>query len=305
MTKEKFVDIYSYFWDEKFGINFDNLERIIEKEEISWRAKLVKLNKNDKKAKSKYLSWFRNEKGKVDPILLIEKYNLLNKILGNGKNNLPKYSCLIEVHFKLKKSYLSRDDDNFYIIDNPIVKDKVFKLPMVRSTTWKGVLRFATRLVCEDESVIIGLFGNEKGETENFRQGRLFFYPTFFNSISLDVITPLSRKTKTPVKGPIYFEIVPEETEGIFRLLYYPYDLVAKGEFEKIKEEAEEDLEIVAKAIHKMFYEIGFSAKKTSGYGIAEVKEIKINVGEAFGDRKEELKGRVEDVDEFKGKVEV
>lgn len=43
MTKEKFVDIYSYFWDEKFGINFGNLERIIEKEEISWRAKLAKL----------------------------------------------------------------------------------------------------------------------------------------------------------------------------------------------------------------------------------------------------------------------
>lgn len=323
----------------------------------------------NKKAKSQYLSWFRNKKGKVDPILLIEKYNLLNKILGSGKNNLPKYSCLIEVHFKLKKPYISEDDDDFYIIDNPIVKDKVFKLPMVRSTTWKGALRFSAVKVFEDwiyenlnrldkETIfkervrITRLFGNEKGsqneylgklcllaiegkllenekelkekideinkEFENYlirngliskdvpsRAGRLFFYPTFFDRVSLDVITPLRRDTKTPARGPIYFEIVPEKTTGIFRLLYFPFDLVARGEFDKIEKEAKEDLEIVAKAIRKMFYEIGFSAKKTSGFGTAEIEEIKINVGGAFSDGKEKLKGRFESVDEFRGKVEV
>ena len=197
--------------------------------------------------------------------------------------NLPKYAIYLQIKFELKKPYLSKDDDNFYIIDNPIVKDKVFKLPMVRSTTWKGALRFATRLVCEkekyDESIIIRLFGNEKGETKNFRQGRLFFYPTFFDRVSLDVITPLRRDTKTPARGPIYFEFVPENTTGIFRLLYYPFDLVAKGEFDKIEEEVKEDLKIVSKAIHKMFYEIGFSAKKTSVFGTAKVEETKINVG--------------------------
>jgi len=46
---------------------------------------------------------------------------------------------------------------------------------------------------------------------------------------------------------------------------------VAKGEFDKIEKEVEEDLEIVAKAIHKMFYEIGFSAKKSSGFGVVEL----------------------------------
>ena len=100
------------------------------------------------------------------------------------------------------------------------------------------------------------------------RSGRLFFYPTFFDRISLDVITPLSRETKTPVRGPIYFEIVPENTKGIFRLFYYPFDLVAKGEFDKIKNEVKEDLEFLAKALKKMFYETGFSAKKTSGFGV-------------------------------------
>jgi CRISPR/Cas system CMR subunit Cmr6 (Cas7 group RAMP superfamily) len=244
-----------------------------------------------------------NNRRVIQPELTMS-YNMLNDVIC-WTNTIPKYSCLIEVHFKLKKPYLSKDDDDFYIIDNPIVKDKVFKLPMVRSTTWKGALRFATKLVCEDENIIIRLFGNEKEETKNFRQGRLFFYPTFFDSISLDVITPLSRETKTPVRGPIYFEIVPENTTGVFRLLYYPFDLVAKGEFNKIEKEAKEDFEIVAKTIHKVFYEIGFSAKKSSGFGTAEVEEIKIDVGGAFSDGKEELKERFEKVDEFKGKTEV
>jgi CRISPR-associated protein Cmr2 len=238
---------------------------------------------------------------------------------------------------------------------------------MVRSTTWKGVLRFSAIKVFEDwirkklnnsekidkETVfrertkIVRLFGNEKDSQENYlgklcliamrkdqpskkeieeinkefdrwlidkgmiskdvpsRSGRLFFYPTFFDKISLDVITPLSRETRTPVKGraPIYFEIVPENTEGIFRLFYYPFDLVAKGEFDKIENEVKEDLEFLAKALKKMFYEIGFSAKKTSGFGTADVKEVKIKAGEKLKRFENEIKEYFES--EFKDKVEV
>ena len=264
-----------------------------------------------------------------------------------------KYSYLIEITFKLKKPYLSKDDDDFYIIDNPIVKDKVFKLPMVRSTTWKGALRFSAIKVFEDwirerlnnsekidketvfreRSKIVRLFGNEKDSQESYlgklcliamgkdlpskkkeieeinkefnrwlidkgmiskdipsRSGRLFFYPTFFEEISLDVITPLSRETKTPVKGraPIYFEIVPENTEGIFRLLYYPFDLIARGELDKIDDEIEDDMKFLAKVLKKMFYEIGFSAKKTSGFGTAEVVNVRVSCGERLKDKEKE-----------------
>lgn len=64
---------------------------------------------------------------KLDEPLLIESSNF--------SDSLPAYAIQIQITFKLKKPYLSKDDDNFYIIDNPIVKDKVFKVPMVRSTT--------------------------------------------------------------------------------------------------------------------------------------------------------------------------
>ncbi|HBT38894.1 MAG TPA: hypothetical protein DIT29_03930 [Pseudothermotoga sp.] len=219
---------------------------------------------------------------KLDEPLLIESSNF--------SDSLPAYAIQIQITFKLKKPYLSKDDDNFYIIDNPIVKDKVFKVPMVRSTTWKGALRFAFKQICKDQKIEIRLFGNEKGETENFRQGRLFFYPTFFDRISLDVITPLDRETRTPARGPIYFEVVPKNAKGVFKVLYYPFDLIAKGDFDSIEEEVEEDLELLLKTIKKMFTETGFSAKKTSGFGVAEIENATITVGSGLEPYKIKIK---------------
>ena len=255
----------------------------------------------------------------------------LEKLIENDDHNknLPKHAYLIEINFTLKKPYISRDDENFYIIDNPIVKDKVFKVPMIRASTWKGALRFAMIKVFEEKLdnkeineqnwkkekyKIYRLLGNEKkieDKDENYldeiiaealnkepleikkefqtfvksilddgeslsKRGRLTFYPTFFDRISLEVITPLSRETKTPSLGPIYFEIVPENTTGKLRILYYPYDLIAVGEFDKIENEVKEDFRLLGEALKKLFYEIGFSAKKTSGFGTAKIEDIKI-----------------------------
>jgi CRISPR-associated protein Cmr2 len=53
---------------------------------------------------------------------------------------LPPSSWFLQFTFTLAKPYISKDDNPFYIIDNPIVRDKVFRLPMVRPTSWKGNL---------------------------------------------------------------------------------------------------------------------------------------------------------------------
>ena len=54
---------------------------------------------------------------------------------------LPRYSFALEMRFELARPYLSQDDDAFYIIDNPVRKDKVFKVPFMAPTSWKGGLR--------------------------------------------------------------------------------------------------------------------------------------------------------------------
>ncbi len=117
---------------------------------------------------------------------------------------LPRYTFFLSIPFKLATPYLSHDDDLFHICDNPIKKEKIFNVPMV-SGTWKGCLR--SSVMPKDYSSrqkSIGspypeemLFGNDKGEEKDLHKGRLYFFPTFFNEISLEVINPHDRKSKS------------------------------------------------------------------------------------------------------------
>jgi CRISPR-associated protein Cmr2 len=98
--------------------------------------------------------------------------------------------------------------------------------------------------------------------------GRLMFYSTFFNLIDVDVINPHSRKTRAGTH-PIYLECVPIGAQGTFSLLYVPFDLIGKEERD-IKQQSLADLELIAEGLSAMFLTYGFSAKRTSGYGVAE-----------------------------------
>jgi len=54
---------------------------------------------------------------------------------------LPDLSFALHFTFALRKPYLSQDEAEFYIIDNPVRKDKVFRLPYMAPSQWKGALR--------------------------------------------------------------------------------------------------------------------------------------------------------------------
>lgn len=222
---------------------------------------------------------------------------------------LPPYSAFFQFQFTLATPYISRDDDVFHICDNPVRKDKVFKVPAVAGSSWKGNLSWtATRLylLCWEEEHdpqklaegrlrLSLLFGNEKDEhyLENlepkdkaeqvtclFREklkeqfnyhseeiltsyaGCLYFYPTFFDRIGLELINPHDRTTRAG-KKPIYFESVPPGTTGYFSLLYAP----RVGISECV---ARKDLALIAESLREMMVCYGFSAKKSSGFGEAE-----------------------------------
>ena len=108
---------------------------------------------------------------------------------------------------------------------------------------------------------------DEKAEMPH-HSGRLMFYPTFFNLIDVEVINPHSRETRAGTH-PIYLECVPIGAEGTFSLLYVPFDLISKDEAQT-KKQALEDLKLVSEGLQAMFLTYGFSAKRTSGYGVAE-----------------------------------
>jgi Uncharacterized protein predicted to be involved in DNA repair (RAMP superfamily) len=224
--------------------------------------------------KKKEAASLRVEWGKrVGKISVPEPEHELWQMIAKPKLNLaylPYASFFLQFTFKLAKPYISKDDNPFYIIDNPIVRDKVFQLPMVRSTGWKGNLYSALWQLGhdkQDDEQMQRLFGETRGE-EGGWAGRLFFYPTFFTQTSLEIINPHDRKRRVG-KNPILFESVPAGAQGTFSLLYVPFDLIGKEE-SYIKQQALADLELIAEGLSAMFLTYGFSAKRTSGYGVAE-----------------------------------
>lgn len=248
---------------------------------------------------------------------------------------LPPCAWLLSLNFRLAKPYLSQDDDAFYVIDNPVRKDKVFKVPMVGPASWKGSLRAAATfdLVARLQALLpetppaadpereallpsllaerarsVLLFGQEKRAEACFldgiiaqglawpdeldrptirqlfddyllaqgyvaekvagRQGRLYFFPTFFDRIGLEIINPHLRDRRVG-KNPIPFECVPAGGQGWFHLLYVPFDLADAPEAE-IRAAVAADFPLVARAVQAMLTVYGFGAKTSSGYGLAD-----------------------------------
>ncbi|MDD2630031.1 MAG: RAMP superfamily CRISPR-associated protein [Limnochordia bacterium] len=191
----------------------------------------------------------------------------------------PIGSTYIKLKFTLKKPYLSKDDRVFYLrsdkdsfFENPIARDKLTGFPLVKPSTWKGHLRFAAGKVhgldrTKKGNIIRRLFGSEPNEPETLC-GRLHFFPTFFERTEeKDVITPLNRDKRIPRRGPIEIEKV--EGNGTLHLFYLPYPRGTDYTYDEVGQ----DLAFLAQSIKLMLYTYGFSAKKTSGFGVTEVLE--------------------------------
>src|SRR5690554_51316 len=233
------------------------------------KDKLIKLGKIKRKDINKKQRDFRNGKD-IDWIY-------------PSKNNLellPLNIVLMKLSFKLDKPYISKDDSEIYstfkgksgvLLENPITRDKLTGFPMVRPTSWKGHLRYSAEKINEEEfknkkEIIKRLFGDSDTENHSHRKGYIYFYPSFFKrEVREDVLTPLDRKNRTPVEGksPINIEEIPKASKANFYLLYFPCLL-------NNEELIDEDLKFLGEALKLMFYTYGFSAKKSSGFGIIQ-----------------------------------
>ncbi|RMH69151.1 MAG: hypothetical protein D6675_13585 [Gemmatimonadetes bacterium] len=192
--------------------------------------------------------------------------------------SLPPYSFFLQFQFRLIRPYTSGDDTPFYIHDNPITKDPVFKLPMVRPSAWKGHLRAVASLMGYPAAVINRLFGDAKKDDDPDaekwgRRGRLRTYPTFFDAIDLQVINPHDRKTKAGTV-PVMLEVAPKGACGYFSLLYFPFDLISQSP-KQVKAEVKEDLQMLNKIIRSTLTVYGFSAKKSKGFGQTSISFVR------------------------------
>lgn len=91
------------------------------------------------KDKRRYWSEWQNRFAKQSD--LVGKFDLLPQ--KSDLAQLPSDSFLLFVPFRLQKPYLSKDERDFYLLDNPLRREKIFQTPMVASTGWKGALRGA------------------------------------------------------------------------------------------------------------------------------------------------------------------
>jgi CRISPR-associated protein Cmr2 len=221
------------------------------------------------KDKRRYWSEWQNRFAKQSD--LVGKFDLLPQ--KSDLAQLPSDSFLLCVPFRLQKPYLSKDERDFYLLDNPLRKEKIFQTPMVAATSWKGALRAALWQsdYREDNQVTIRLLGNPRG-TDEHQAGRLHCYSTFFDKIGLEVINPHNRETGVGER-PILMECVPQGTTGDLVLLYVPFGSIEQSEAER-RAEVAQDLEMVAEGILAMLTIYGFGAKTSSGFGIAEDKLV-------------------------------
>ncbi|HXG23054.1 MAG TPA: RAMP superfamily CRISPR-associated protein [Chthonomonadales bacterium] len=236
--------------------------------------------------------WFRKLKRKEDarteiymPIAQMLTVDEAGKVC-DGLDFRPDFDKLpssawlgFQVDFELLTPWYSKDDRVFHVLDNPVRKDRVFGVPFMAASSWKGMLRWAfrmcTKLAGPEQETEEGklkqakawelhLFGNEKAEGENFHQGAQVFYPTWFDRIGFEVINPHSRERRAGTQ-PIYYEVAPPGAKGTLSLLYAPWPGM-----EPVAE-AEEVLPKLLEAIEALLTTYGISAKRTVGWGTAKI----------------------------------
>ena len=193
----------------------------------------------------------------------------------------------IEVTFSLLTPWYSKDDRPFHVLDNPLRKDRVFGVPFMSAASWKGLLRWACRMEhgllahlaghdgqmrdWDEPDWIVHLFGNEKGDGEEFSRGALRCYPTWFDKVGFEVINPHDRARRAGTQ-PITYEVVPPGTAGMLRLLYAPLPDGAEG-----VQARKRSIETLLDAIEKLLTVYGFSAKRTAGWGISKTDQCTVS----------------------------
>jgi len=127
--------------------------------------------------------------------------------------------------------------------------------------------------ILEKISIAFERYLKQKGivNSEGVCRGRLIFTDLYFKKVALDVITPLKRDKRTPASGPIYYEVVPAVENTIGAIIWFPFDLITKGESEeRINKEWEEDRKLIKRAFEKL-QQMGIGAKTKNGWGRFEI----------------------------------
>jgi len=133
-------------------MNYESINQQYSNNDIFFKLKYGLKNKTKELEKfmwiNKKVKQEHNRSYQIEEIHNLLKKDTINLI----KNHIPN-TFAIKTKFKLTAPYYSSEDDDFYIISNPCIKEHVFKVPMIRGSSWKGaLLNGAREIIKEDNS---------------------------------------------------------------------------------------------------------------------------------------------------------
>jgi len=127
---------------------------------------------------------------------------------------LPELSLAVHFRFKLRQPYISHDEAALYLLDNPVRKEKVFRLPYIAPTQWKGTLhavmasQFATqwegKINTDDDlkaffrqrARLFTLFGTEKAFELGAKSQKKSQEKKKSQTLYLDQLLPIERQER-------------------------------------------------------------------------------------------------------------
>ncbi|HRD88620.1 MAG TPA: hypothetical protein PK752_10270 [Accumulibacter sp.] len=195
---------------------------------------------------------------------------------------LPEGSATLELGFSLLSPLLTRDDDPFYLFDNPVRKDHIFSAPFLAAASVKGLCADAYRRAFSDQPATasieewrgadahaLRLFGiADDGLQQGSRVGRLHFFPVWFDLVQFLVMNPRDPKRGTG-KLPIQFEAVaPVDARGqAVRGTLAAFYFNPLGDSDKTPGDAIADVARFIAACAAWLPVLGLGAKRLAGYG--------------------------------------
>lgn len=223
----------------------------------------------EEKQKTRYLEKWRGALGAPDAA---RRQRLIPTPDPAAAAALPRHSAILSIAFTLAKPYISKDNSEFDILDNPLRKEWVFKTPEIASTSWKGAFGAALFRLGRPRTdpAVVRLLGdardNAEGEGDAGPEGTagaLTFFATFFkpDERGLELINPHDRQSNKGT-APVPMECVRIGARGVLTVVYLPPP-------DTTAEAWGQDLALLAEGVAAMLTVYGFGAKTSSGFGLA------------------------------------
>ncbi len=205
----------------------------------------------------------------------------------------PRYSARLLLTFRLLTPLLTKDDDPFYLFDNPARKDHLLGLPYLSAASLKGLSADAYQRAFPNPRPWLDLGNDDPNRTRAFRhadphakrlfgiaddgakieseKGRLHFSPVWFNNLQLLVMNPGKPETAMGTL-PIQFEAIAPNQTGVLEVIYFnPH-----GTTDSDEATVRADLARWLAAVASWWPVLGLGAKRLAGYGAIQIEGVEL-----------------------------